>query len=145
MKAVGEGNFTVLNVLGKDTMKGRILKDRLDIKFGDDSENYLNETDLQIGKVLKVYGRNIILIDCDGKTKEFYQQKYGIEDFTPLQIPFQSNDNSTKILPREFKLPVFNGWGSYEDSEGNCKGIEPKMPKVDFKKFLEYDKYDLAP
>lgn len=37
-------------------------------------------------------------------------------------------------------LPVFNGWGSHEDSEGNCKTTEPKAPKRDFNKFINLDR-----
>lgn len=39
----------------------------------------------------------------------------------------------------ERTLPPFNGWGSYEDSEGNCKTVEPKPPHMDFMKFIYLD------
>ena len=45
--------------------------------------------------------------------------------------------------PRERILPPYNGWGSYEDSEGNCKSVEPKPPQPDFKKFIQFDRYVL--
>lgn len=38
-------------------------------------------------------------------------------------------------------LPPFNGWGTHEDSEGNCKTVEPKPPKMDFHKFIKLDRY----
>jgi hypothetical protein len=140
IRLVGEGSFTVLNVLGRNAMKGRFLKDRLDTKFGEDTSKYYNETDLQIGSTISVYGRNVVLIDCDGKTKEFYQKKYGVEEFTPLSVPAQKRNKFVEESPREIKLPPYNGFGGYEDSEGNCTGIEPKMQKIDFRKFLQYDK-----
>lgn len=37
------------------------------------------------------------------------------------------------------RLPPYNGWGSYEDSEGNCITVEPKAPQADFKKLMKYD------
>lgn len=120
-------------------MKGRYLRDRLETKADDESLKYYNEKDLAIGRVLNVYGRNVYLTDCDGKTKEFYRQKYGIEEFEPISIPSNSR-NFVGTVPERTIMPPFNGWGSYEDSEGNCVGIEPKAPKIDFKKFLCYDK-----
>ena len=119
-------------------MKGRYLRDRLETKIGDDSK-YYNEKDLAIGRHLNVYGRDVILADCDGQTREFYRQKYGIEEFHPISIPTHSRKYVSFIDQRK-TMPPYNGWGSYEDSEGNCVGIEPKAPKIDFRKFLCYDK-----
>lgn len=128
----------MLNVLGKDSMKARYLKDRLDVDFNNDSGAYYDDSDLQIGKILNVFGRNVVLTGCDGKTQEFYQEKYGIEEFSPLPIPTQVK--SSGDFKREFEYPPWNGWGSFEDSEGNCVGLEPQAPRINFKKFLEYDK-----
>lgn len=43
--------------------------------------------------------------------------------------------------PVERYIPPYNGYGSYEDSLGNCLSIIPKPPQTDFIKFLYYDKY----
>jgi hypothetical protein len=140
LRDVGEGNFSVLNVLGRDMMKGRYLRDRLEVKVGgEENSQYYNEKDLVIGRVLNVYGREVKLTDCDGQTKEFYKQKYGIEEFPSIMIPSQTQ-KFVNFMPKEKKLPPYNGFGSYEDSESNCHGIEVKAPKIDFRKFLAYDK-----
>lgn len=34
--------------------------------------------DLSIGAVVNVYGRNVILTDCDPFTKEYYRVTYGL-------------------------------------------------------------------
>ncbi len=39
---------------------------------------YYSEADLTIGTVLNVWGRKLLLCDCDGYTREFYRTKYGI-------------------------------------------------------------------
>lgn len=139
IREVGEGNFSVLNVLGRDAMKGRYLRDRLETNSTDEASKYYNEKDLAIGSYLNVFGRDVCLTDCDGQTKEYYHQKYGIEEFDPIPIPMHSRKFVTSITDRKV-MPPFNGWGSFEDSEGNCVGIEPKAPKIDFRKFLCYDK-----
>jgi hypothetical protein len=129
----------VLNVLGRG-MKGRYLRDRLEMKSADDTSKFYNERDLVIGRVLNIFGREVVLTDCDGQTREFYRQKYGIEEFEPIPIPLKSSLSSVSHAPQQKIMPPYNGWGSYEDSEGNCLAIEPKTPKTDFKKFLNYDK-----
>lgn len=128
----------MLNVLGRDMMKGRYLRDRLETRVGDDTSKYYNEKDLAIGRVLNVFGREVVLTSCDGKTQEFYRQKFGVEEFQMIPIP----ENTQKYVSHHVKteMPPFNGWGSYEDSEGNCIGIEPRASKIDFRKFLSYDK-----
>lgn len=68
--------------------------------------------------------------------------QYGIEDFTPAPVPVRSDDGIPS-RPRERILPPYNGWGTYEDSEGNCKSVEPKPPHPDFKKFIQLDRYVL--
>lgn len=138
IREVGEGNFSVLNVLGRG-MKGRYLQDRLEIKLPDEASKYYTEKDLAIGRVLNVFGRDVRLIDCDGQTKEFYRQKYGVEEFDSIPLPMSSK-KVVNFMPEKAPIPPYNGWGSFEDSEANCVGIEPKAPKVDFRKFLSYDK-----
>lgn len=121
-------------------MKGRFLRDRTETKVGEESSEYYTERDLVIGRTLNVFGREMLLTDCDGQTKKFYRKKYGIEEFEPIQVPSRCQ-TFARYAPQESAFPPFNGWGSFEDSEGNCVGIEPKAtPAVDFKKFIHYDK-----
>lgn len=95
--------------------------------------------DLSIGAHINVYGREVVLVDCDQFTREYYRTVHGIEDFTPIQRPGcergEINEDNERILP------PFNGWGTHEDSESNCKTVEQKPPKVDFHKFIKLDKY----
>lgn len=128
-----------MNVLGRDVTKGRYLRDRLETKAPDESLNYYDERDLMIGRVVNVFGRDVHLTDCDAATREFYKKKYGIEEFDAVSIPLHSQSNTSRRSARQL-MPPYNGWGSYEDSEGNCVGIEAKAPKIDFRKFLNYDK-----
>lgn len=77
-------------------------------------------------------------MDCDPFTREYYRTVHGIEDFTPLLRPHRA----THVIQNgERLLPPFNGWGTHEDSESNCKTVEQKPPKVDFHKFIKLDRY----
>lgn len=92
------------------------------------------DKDLKIGEKLNVFGRPVILVDCDRFTREYYQKKYGIEEFVPIERPVDTRWIDTCV---EKIMPPYNGWGSFEDSEASCLSIQPKPPQRDMKKFLE--------
>ncbi|XP_026711806.1 EF-hand domain-containing family member C2 isoform X1 [Athene cunicularia] len=120
---------TVRNVLGK--LGHYILDNR---KTGAVHQEFYRDSDLKIGAVINVWGRKIILCDCDEFTKEYYRTQYGIEDFTP--VPFKAPPP-----PKTEKMfPPYTGFGSEEDSLCSCMGLLPKPPQKDFKKFMEKDR-----
>ncbi|XP_065533163.1 EF-hand domain-containing family member C2 isoform X2 [Lathamus discolor] len=124
---------TVLNVLGNLAgNKGRYILDNR--KTGAVHQEFYKDSDLKIGAVINVWGRKIILCDCDEFTKEYYRTKHGIEDFTP--VPYK-----TPPPPKPEKtFPPYTGFGSEEDSLCSCMGLILKPPAKDFKKFLEKDR-----
>ncbi|XP_055545172.1 EF-hand domain-containing family member C2 [Wyeomyia smithii] len=132
---------TVLNVIGGGLKGGRYLTDCVDI--GKVNENYYKDSDLAIGKIINVYGRKIILTNCDNFTKVYYTTKFGVEDFTPIQGYSVRKNKFQQQWRKERQLPPYNGWGSHEDSEGNCITVEPTPPKIDFRKFVVYDRCNL--
>lgn len=156
-----KSNPPLLNVLGRNSMQARCIQDKCDIgnpnvEFytvnslgirntpnGIKSNSsiyivifYFQDVDLRIGQVLNVFGRNVVLTDCDKFTQDFYQKKYGIEEFVPISKP-----RETRWLVNDVEriMPPYNGWGSHEDSETNCISIEVKARNRDMKKFLKYD------
>lgn len=93
---------------------------------------------MNVGTTLDVFGRSILLVDCDKFTRDHYRRNYGIEAMPPIAKPAGSCNRLSEKEFVEHKLPPFNGWGSHEDSEGNCKDIEPKAPLVDYMKLLKF-------
>ncbi|XP_037916196.1 EF-hand domain-containing family member C2-like [Hermetia illucens] len=132
----GDAQPTILNVLGGGLRGGRFMIDGLDMN--NRKENCYRDNDLVIGAHINVYGRDVVLVDCDAFTKNYYRKKYGIELFNP--VPYPQNFKKECIDTSQRDLPPFNGWGSHIDSEGNCKTVEPKAPQFDFKKFFKYDR-----
>ncbi|EDV26223.1 EF-hand domain-containing family member C2 [Trichoplax sp. H2] len=128
-------NRTVLNVFGTASRGGRYIIDSL--KTGSIASDFYTERDLAIGNVLNVYGRRFLLCDCDEFTKEYYSTKYGIKDIKPIQIRAPPQP----LPPRQY--PPYNGFGSEEDSLGNCLSLIPKPPRRDFIKFVEKDRKGL--
>ncbi|CAH0691886.1 unnamed protein product [Spodoptera exigua] len=96
--------------------------------------------DLSIGAVLNVFGRNVVLTDCDPFTKEYYRVTYGFDTFTKLPIPQDQSKECISSSMAERELPPWNGYGSYDDSAENCRTVEPKAQHRDFIKFLNKDR-----
>lgn len=42
---------------------------------------YYQCTDLFIGATLNVYSRNVVLVNCDQMTKDFYGMVYGLSEY----------------------------------------------------------------
>ncbi|XP_030315196.1 EF-hand domain-containing family member C2 [Calypte anna] len=130
-------NRTVLNVLGNLVgNKGRYIIDNR--KTGAVHQEFYKDSDLKIGAVINVWGRKILLCDCDEFTKAYYRTKYGIEDFTP--VPYKAPGPPPKP---EKTFPPYTGFGSEEDSLSSCMGLLLKPPQKDVKKFMEKDRYGM--
>uniref|UniRef100_A0A672IEE7 EF-hand domain (C-terminal) containing 2 n=1 Tax=Salarias fasciatus TaxID=181472 RepID=A0A672IEE7_SALFA len=135
MKQPGEVTArTVLNVLSSENQGSHYILDNL--KTGALQDDFYQDCDLTVGGELNVWGRRVILTDCDDFTKHYYRSKYGIEDFTPVQYKAPPAPKP----PRP--VPPYNGFGSEEDSLSSCRGLLPKPPRKDFHKFMENDRWD---
>lgn len=126
---------TVLNVFGPTGHGGRYILDSL--KTGAVYTDYYRDCDLTIGAQINVWGRKMIICDCDEFTKEYYKTKYAIADMQPITYKQQS------CTRREREVPPYNGFGSEEDSLCSCMGLLPKPPRRDFIKFMEKDRHGL--
>ena len=40
--------------------------------------DYYRDSDLTVGGVVNLWGRSLLLCDCDKFTKEYYRSKYGV-------------------------------------------------------------------
>ncbi|KAJ3115917.1 EF-hand domain-containing member C2 [Phlyctochytrium bullatum] len=101
--------------------------------FGDvrhmNPDDYFSERDLTIGAVLHLYGRPFVICDCDEFTKEYYREKYGLENFDPVRIE-DYDDEPIEEPP----IPAASQTAS---SQPLIPSNVP--PKKDFKKLVLYD------
>jgi len=125
---------TVLNVFGPTGHGGRYILDSL--KTGAVVQEFYQDSDLRMGLVMNVWGRNFMLCDADDFTKEYYAIKFGI-----TMDPVSYRKDGEPLAPRQ--VPPYNGFGSEEDSLCSCGGLLPKPPKCDFIKFMEKDRRGL--
>ncbi|XP_032331163.1 EF-hand domain-containing family member C2 [Camelus ferus] len=126
---------TVLNMYGGYSVN-RVYRYLLDkCKLEKLEQEFYKDSDLSIGTTINVWGRKVLLCDCDKFTKTYYKTKYGIENFTSISCKAPS---PPKI---ERKFPPYTGFGSEEDSLRSCIGLMPTPHQRDFKKFMEKDSY----
>jgi len=102
----------------------------------DKSVQYYKDVDLRIGTSINVYGRELMICNCDDFTKNHYMVNYGMteDQFEDLLQP-ELETNVPKLEP-----PPHNGYGTDEDSLGSFLYLMPKVPKINYKKLMENDK-----
>ncbi|CAF1645758.1 unnamed protein product [Adineta ricciae] len=125
---------TVLNVFGQ-LNKQRYILDNL--KTGALNQKYYTDQDLAIGQLINVFGRKVLLTDCDEFTKNYYRTKYGVQDFTPISY---KKGNDYKPLKQTYP---YTGFGSEEDSLNSTKKLLADPVKKDFNKFMGFDRQAL--
>ncbi|KAF4320910.1 hypothetical protein BBO99_00003689 [Phytophthora kernoviae] len=98
------------------------------------AESYYSEPDLYVGAVLNVFGRNMVLVDADKYTRDYYQMAWG-----RVLAPSIPTKVEKPVFPKAEPAP-YNGYGTEEDSLGSCNSLCPKPPRKDFNKMAEFDR-----
>lgn len=109
---------------------GRFVNPNASLSFKPQCIDYYTEMDLRIGAVLQVFGRQLMIYDCDQFTRK-YMEQFGIYQPTPIDIS-QPGPMTVPLEP-----PPYNGFGNEEDSLGSWKYLVLKAPKKDTKKLTE--------
>ena len=97
--------------------------------------NYFTDEDLMVGRMVNVFGRKMLITDCDEFIKNFYRNKYGINNFD--SVSYDSGNQGRQVTRMN---PPYNGFGSEEDSLASCQKIIPEPPRKDFIKWMAYDR-----
>ncbi|KAL9652806.1 hypothetical protein ABK040_010838 [Willaertia magna] len=106
-------------------------------KGSNEPTKYYDDTDFCIGRQVDVFSKLFFIYDCDEFTRQYYNEKYGITDLSPIEI------KDSPKMPVSIDAPPYNGFGDEEDSLGSWKYLVIKPPKKDVKKYIENDKKQL--
>jgi len=94
---------------------------------------FYNWKEFRIGGTIRVYGRNIMLHDCDDFTRSYYMHELGLteKDFMPFPIEVAKKPAAPTELPPHTGLAV----GTDEDSAQSCLRLIPKPRQRDWHKW----------
>eukprot|EP00758_Cryptobia_borreli_P004014 Tbor_TRINITY_DN4122_c0_g1::TRINITY_DN4122_c0_g1_i1::g.26520::m.26520 len=106
----------------------------LTFKGKDESNDFYKDSDIYIGAMLSLFGRDMLVIDYDQHTRDHLRLKYGITEYLPMTEQFKVRPKP-KIIPQP---PPHNGFGTEEDSLNSWNKLDVKPVRKDDKKFLKY-------
>lgn len=94
--------------------------------------SFFEAGDLVIGQTISVGNRKMLIYDVDGSTRQFYAERLNLTQPPGMDVASMFPVGT----PVNHELPEYNGFGSLEDSEQNCKKINPDRPKKNYIKML---------
>ena len=106
---------------------------------------YYQVKDFKIGQMINVFGRKLLLCDCDQSTKEYYQLHFNYKEIDFQKIPYKEVDSkiASNLSIKSQNIPAYNGFGSEEDSLQSVLHLMPKVATKNLNKFLKLDKVKL--
>lgn len=85
--------------------------------------------DLVVGDAIDIFGRKIVIYDCDDFTRAFYKDYLEIEQQSlPIEQP--------EVVHIALSHAPHTGIGSEEDSLASCMALRPKPPRKDILKLM---------
>jgi hypothetical protein len=96
-------------------------------------EEYYQPGDFDIGAIVNLYGRQLRLVGCDAYTRYWYRTTMGIELAPEIDV-----HDFYAVPPRpQYRKPPppHNGFGTEEDSLGNCNSLVLKPPRPNPKQY----------
>jgi Ca2+-binding EF-hand superfamily protein len=92
-------------------------------------EDYYTEDDFIVGKTINVFGREMLIADCEKATAAWYLANKGID-----QRANKVDVGEPVPEPQEIKVPPHMGIGSEEDTLESWKHLIPRKKPVDLAK-----------
>jgi len=124
------------NNSGRDPFPKMLNRQKLPVMWDKPGrKEFLTAADLTIGCTVSVFGRDLLVCDCDEFTKGFMQDNFGM-DYEGRTISLEEE----RPDPPEREIPPYTGFGSEEDSLGSFYSLVPKPPTQNWAHYFENDK-----
>jgi len=131
-ETVEDGRMQCANMLKRQRLpKGSMVVPTGLAEGGNDPQresfDYVTWKDLNCGKLINIYGRDVMLVDCDGTTRKWYQEKGIVQ--VPLQVKkekFSLAGSSKATPPSKSAIAPPNGYGTDDDLYALGFKLEPK-------------------
>ena len=128
------------NNSGRDPFPLLLKRNRLPRKFcvpqpGEiGAFDFYTDADIEPFMTLWAFNRPFKILGCDEYTAEYYLKNYR------RNFPVGGFEDPPQKEKGRIIIPPYNGFGSEEDSLGNCLRLENKPPKKDYYKYIDNDK-----
>lgn len=127
------------NNSGRDPFPLLLKRNKLPRKFcvpqpGEEGQfDFYKDSDIEPFMTLWAFNRPFKILGCDEFTADYYLKTYG------RNFPLGGFEDPPQKEKGRIVIPPYNGFGSEEDSLGNCLRLENKPPKKDYYKYIDND------
>jgi len=98
-------------------------------------KEFYTAADVEIGGTINVFGRDMLICDCDDFTRVFMEENFGMTyEGRTISLEEERPD------PPRMEIPPYTGFGSEEDSLGSFYSLVPKPPRQNWAHYFENDK-----
>merc|ERR1711959_115697 len=121
---------------GRDPFPKLLNRQKLPIQWDKPGrKEFYTAADMTLGGTVTVFGRDLLVCDCDDFTKQFMEENFHHEyDGRTISLEEERPE------PPRREIPPYTGYGSEEDSLGSFYSLVPKPPHQNWAKYFENDK-----
>jgi Ca2+-binding EF-hand superfamily protein len=121
---------------GRDPFPKLLNRQKLPIEWDKPGrKEFYTAADLTLGGTVTVFGRDLLVCDCDDFTKQFMEENFN-HAYDGRTISLEEE----RPEPPRREIPPYTGYGSEEDSLGSFYSLVPKPPHQNWAKYFENDK-----
>merc|ERR1711937_656044 len=121
---------------GRDPFPKLLNRQKLPIEWDKPGrKEFYTAADMTLGGTVTVFGRDLLVCDCDDFTKQFMEENFN-HSYEGRTISLEEE----RPEPPRREIPPYTGYGSEEDSLGSFYSLVPKPPHQNWAKYFENDK-----
>jgi len=121
---------------GRDPFPRLLNRQKLPITWDKPGrKEFYTAADMTLGGTISVFGRDLLICDCDDFTRQFMEENFG-HNYDGRTISLEEE----RPEPPRREIPPYTGYGSEEDSLGSFYSLVPKPPHQNWAKYFENDK-----